>query len=157
MSPIFAAVLLGFVSAASPSACVLGAAVPDLSSRAHLLRICEEVRAMGARPGENFVQQEFFAGGPDDDDTNKSLHVVVLLEPRMGWEKVTVQVTRFERDRTDRNIKTARETKTIKAEIAGGAVKNLVSDYDDRSLHGLLEQILKAILQKKDLLKEQRR
>jgi hypothetical protein len=152
---LLATILLAAGSAGTPSAVVPGA-IPDESNRAHLLRICEEVRSMGARPGENFIQQEFFAGGPDDDDTNKDLHVVVLLHSESGVEKVTVQVTRFERDKKDRNVKTAKETKSIKAEIIKGAVKNLVSDYDDRAQHDILEQILRAIIQKKNLLKEKR-
>jgi len=131
-------------------------AVPDLSSRAHLLRIFDEVRAMGARPGENFIQQEFFAGGPDDDDTNKDLHVVVLIQPETGMSKITLQVTRFERDRRDRNVKTARETNTIRAEIVKGAVKGLTSDYGDRDLHEILEQVQRAVIQKKKLLLEKR-
>lgn len=111
---------------------------------------------MGARPGENFIQQEFFAGGPDDDDTNKDLHVVVLIQPETGMSKITLQVTRFERDRRDRNVKTARETNTIRAEIVKGAVKGLTSDYGDRDLHEILEQVQRAVIQKKKLLLEKR-
>lgn len=129
-----------------------GVALADESSRAHLLRIFDEVRAMGGRPGENFIQQEFFAGGPDDDDTNKDLHVVVLIQPEGGRSKITVQVTRFERDRRDRNVKIARETKTTRAEVVEGAVKGLASDYEDVPLHEVLEQVEQAVRQKKKLL-----
>jgi hypothetical protein len=112
---------------------------------------------MGGRPGENFIQQEFFAGKPeDDDDTNKDLHVVVLIQPELGLERITVQVTRLERDPRDRNVKFARETKTIKAEVVKGAAKNIVSDYDDRGLHDILEKVQLAVLQKKALLKEKK-
>ncbi|MBM3295467.1 MAG: hypothetical protein FJY82_13235 [Candidatus Aminicenantes bacterium] len=133
-----------------------GGAVPDMSSRAHLLRVFDEVRAMGARPGENLIQQEFFAGGPDDDDTNKDLHVVVLIQPETGMAKMTVQVTRFERDRRDRNVKTARETNTIRAEIINRSVKDLTSDYEEGALHEILEQVQMAVIQKKRLLLEKR-
>jgi len=112
---------------------------------------------MGARPGEDFIQQEFFAGGPDDDDTNKDLHVVVLIQSESGRSKMTVQVTRFERDRRDRKVKTARETKTTRAEVVQGAVKGLASDYEDIPLHEVLEQIERAVLQKKKLLLQEKR
>jgi hypothetical protein len=152
------AALAAFLAAFSFLPCSLPeAAVPDESSRAHLLRIYDEVKALGTRPGEYFFQQEFFIGGPDDDDTNKDIHVVVLIEPGLGTDKVTVQVTRLERDRKDRNVKTARETKMIKAEVVKAAVRNLVSDYEDRDLHETLEKIQVSILQKKALLKEKRR
>jgi len=111
---------------------------------------------MGARPGENLIQQEFFAGGPDDDDTNKDLHVVVLIQPETGMAKMTVQVTRFERDRRDRNVKTARETNTIRAEIINRSVKDLTSDYEEGALHEILEQVQMAVIQKKRLLLEKR-
>jgi hypothetical protein len=129
---------------------------PDASSRVHLLRVYQEVKAIGPKPGDLFVQQEFFAGGPDDDDTNRELHVVVLIQPALGEDKITVQVTRFERDKNDRNIKRAVDTKTVTAEIVKGSVKNLVSEFDELSLHRTLELVQQAVIEKKKLFKDKR-
>ena len=118
-----------------------------------LVRIFSEVRDFGPRPGEDFIKHEFFIGGPDDDDTNKDTSVVILIQNVDGVERMTVQVTFMTRDRTDPKIKTARETKSFAGSVRDGRWVLLRSDFPDRELEPLGAQILRAVLDKKRLMR----
>ena len=118
-----------------------------------LKKILVETRELGAHPGEDFIKQEFFIGGPDDDDTNKDTSVVVLIQTIEGRERMTIQVTRMERDRTDRRIKTARETLTIVGGPDGPGFRITRTDYSAAELESVCAQILRAIQAKKRLIK----
>jgi hypothetical protein len=140
----------------------LGTVVPWISAtasagqkgtRAVLKKIYDEVKEMGPYPSQTFIQHEFFAGAPDDDDTNKDQHVVVLIQTVDGLEKMTIQVTYLERTKENRNVKYAREMKNISCLVAAGGVEIQSTDYTNREMDKLVPDILQAILNKKKLLK----
>ena len=128
-------------------------ACPFEDSAALLTKILIETRELGARPGEDFVKQEFFIGGPDDDDTNKDTSVVVLIQSIDGRERMTIQVTRMERSQSDPRIKTARETQTIVGGPDGSGFRIARSDFSGDALETVCAQILRAIQDKKRLIK----
>ncbi len=118
-----------------------------------LRRILVETRELGARPGEDFIKQEFFIGGPDDDDTNKDISIIILIQTIDGAERMTIQATRMERDRRDPRIKTARETKSIVGRRDGLFFKMIRSDFAGEELDSVCAQILRAVQDKKRLIK----
>jgi hypothetical protein len=133
-----------------------GAEIPDPKKDilAILKKIYDEVKEMGPYPGESFILHEFFAGGPDDDDTNKDQHVVVLIQVVGGVEKMRIQVTYMERSKQDRTIKYAKDVKNISCLVAADTVKIQSSDYSEKEMSKLAPDILQAILNKKKLLKD---
>jgi hypothetical protein len=148
---IFAAMILLAGSAASHSIPILNGLPEDPAVL--LKKILVETRELGARPGEDFIKQEFFIGGPDDDDTNKDTSVVVLIQSIDGTERMTIQVTRMDRDRNDPRIKTARETKSIVGGLDGSLFRITRSDFAADELESVCVQILRAVQDKKRLLK----
>ena len=148
---IFAAMILLAGSAASHSIPILNDLPEDPAVL--LKKILVETRELGARPGENFIKQEFFIGGADDDDTNKDTSVVVLIQSIDGTERMTIQVTRMDRDRNDPRIKTARETKSIVGGPDGKGFRITRSDFTADELESVCAQILRAVQDKKRLLK----
>jgi hypothetical protein len=126
---------------------------PAGNPAARLKKILIEIRELGPRPGEDFIKQEFFIGGPDDDDTNKDTSVVVLIQSVNGVERMTVQVTRMERNRNDPRIKTARETRSIVGGPDGKLFRIARSDFAADELESVCAQILRAVQDKKRLLK----
>ena len=133
-----------------------GAERPDREKDALtiLKKIYVEVKEMGPYPGESFILHEFFAGGPDDDDTNKDQHVVVLIQVVGGVEKMRIQVTYMERTKQDRTIKYAKEVKNISCLVAADRIKIQSSDYSEKEMSKLAPDILQAVLNKKKLLKD---
>ena len=149
-----------FLAAAVLDSSPWGAAVTsdrEKDALAVLKKIYDEVKEMGPYPGESFILHEFFAGGPDDDDTNKDQHVVVLIQVVGGVEMMKIQVTYMERTKQDRTIKYAKEMKTISCLVAAGRVKIQSSDYSDQEMKMLAPDILQAVLNKKRLLKDKSR
>src|SRR4030042_1354408 len=57
-----------------------------------LKQIHTEVKEIGPYPGEDFIRREFFVG-VDDDDTNKDIHVIVLIQSLESKEMMTIRVT----------------------------------------------------------------
>ena len=112
-----------------------------------------EVKDMGFRPGETFIQREFFIGAPDDDDTNKDISVIVFIQTVDGTEKMAIQVTYLERTKENPKVKLAKETRSIKLAVDHGGLRLERSDYNERDLVRLAEDILKAVRDKKRLLK----
>jgi hypothetical protein len=53
-----------------------------------LKEIYQEMKEFDKYPGCDFVKREFFVG-EDDDDTNKDIHVVILVQDVAEKEKVT--------------------------------------------------------------------
>ena len=127
---------------------------PEKDTLAILKKIYVEVKEMGPYPGESFILHEFFAGGPDDDDTNKDQHVVVLIQVVGGVETMRIQVTYMERTKQDRTIKYAKEMKTISCIVAADRITVQSSDYSEKEMDKLAPDILQAILNKKKLLKD---
>jgi hypothetical protein len=118
-----------------------------------LLDIHREVKEMGPYPGEDFVRREFFLG-EDDDDTNKDIHAVIIIQASEdGSEKMRIQVTIMERSANDPKIKYARGTKNIVCRVSPAGAAVLISDYTARELEPVLRDLKRGILDKKRLLK----
>ena len=117
-----------------------------------LREIREEVLGLQRYPGEDFARGEFFLG-EGDDDTNKTHAVGILVQDGPEGSRMTIVVSRLEPARENPRVKYAREPRTIACLIAGEAVEMLRSDYAPPELAKLLPAVLKAVLDKKALLK----
>ena len=115
--------------------------------------IYSEVKEMGPYGSEDYIKREFFIGW-DDDDTNKDEHVVVLIQTVNTKEKMKIQVTYLERTRDNPKIKNAKEVKNLVCAIGKDGIEIISSDYPEKDLKGLAAGILKAVLDKKNLLKD---
>jgi hypothetical protein len=129
---------------------------PDDSPRvaALILDIHREVKEMGPYPGEDFVRREFFIG-EDDDDTNKDVHAVIIIQTVDGGdERMRIQVTKMERSANDPKISYARGVKNMVCRVsAAGEAALLTGDYTAKELEPVLRDLKRAILDKKRLLK----
>ena len=123
-----------------------------------LRRIRDEVLELRRYPGEDFVRGEFHLG-EGDDDTNKTHAVGILIkdEDAGGGRRMTVVVTRLEPSAADPRIRLSRESETLVCRFAADEIEVLRSDHPPESLGRLLRDILKAVVDKKNLLKEIRR
>lgn len=139
---------------------LLAAAVrPDIPS---LLReIRNEVASLRRYPGEDFARGEFFLG-EGDDDTNKTHAVgIVVKDEAGGGARLTAVVSRLEPARENPRVKYARDPRTIVCAFTAGragaaGVEIVRSDYAAAELEKLLPAVLKAVLDKKALLKGER-
>lgn len=118
-----------------------------------LARLHSEVREFGKNPGEDFVRQDFFIGGADPDDTNKDIHVGILIRAEGRAEIMAIQVTRMEKSKDNPRIREARSTKAVSCVIGLEGVGVVSSDYPSGEVEALLKEILKAVTDKKKLLK----
>jgi hypothetical protein len=118
-----------------------------------LRRIYEEVKELGPYPGEDFIKREFFIGNEDDDDTNKNQHVAVLIQNVNGRETVRLQVTYMAPAKENPQVKWAKDMKSVLGQVVGNKILIISSDYDDRELDKITAEILRAIQNKKKLLK----
>lgn len=117
-----------------------------------LLQIYTEVKEMGPYPGEDFICREFFVG-EDDDDTNKDIHIMVVIQPSGLKETMTVRVTEMEQDPGNPQASLAASSRMLSCFIGGGRVEIQSSDYKDKDLDKLAPEMLTAIQSKKRLLK----
>jgi len=134
---------------------VAGRPGPDRADVAALLvRIRDEVLGLPRYPGEDFHRGEFHLGD-GDDDTNKTHAVGILVkeEDAGGALRMTVVVSRLEASSGDPRVFYARESRTLVCRFSGRDVEVLRSDHDEKGLPPLLADILKAVLDKKNLLK----
>jgi hypothetical protein len=150
---IAAAALLSLVLAI-PGALPQGGAV-DSKAPALLRRVYDEVRTFGtAAPApEAPVLQDFFIGGPDDDDTNKDVHVAVLLYTVGGFQMMKLQVTTLARSRSDPRVKKAVGSKSCACRVDREGITVLSSDLEEKELARTASDLLKAIADKKRLIK----
>ncbi len=119
-----------------------------------LTRIRDEVLGLPKYPGEDFTRGEFHLG-EGDDDTNKTHAVGILIkeEDGGGGTRMTVVVSRLEPSPGDPRVRYAKEAKTLVCRFSAEGVEILRSDPDERELGRLLGDILKAVVDKKILLK----
>jgi hypothetical protein len=117
-----------------------------------LKEIHAEVKEMGYYPGQDFVQQAFFVG-EDDDDTNKDVHVSILIRTLEQKDKMTIRVTRMKKDRRNPQARLAETTKDLVCLIGSDGVEIQSSDYEDKEIAELVPEILTAVRNKKRLLK----
>lgn len=123
---------------------------PEVSS--FLIQLREEVRGLPRYPGEDFWRGEFFLG-EGDDDTNKTHAVGIVVQEGPEGSRMTIVVSRLEPARDNPRVKYAREPRTVACRFDGEAVELLRSDYAPPELTKLLPAILKAVIDKKALLK----
>ena len=142
-------VLLLLGSIAAPAA--PGGAGLDDKHLAVLKLIYAEVKEMGPYPGEDFVRREFFVG-EDDDDTNKDVHVVVLIQSLERKETMTVRVTEMVKDPGNPLARLAKNSRMLVCSVAGDRLEVQSSDYQENDLAKLAPEILMAVRNKKRLL-----
>lgn len=125
---------------------------PDVP--ALLGRIRDEVLELPRYPGEDFARGEFHLG-EGDDDTNKTHAVGILIkeEDGGGGARMTVVVSRLEPSPGDPRVRYAKEAKTLVCRFSAEGVEILRSDPGEKELRPLLADILKAVVDKKNLLK----
>jgi len=116
-------------------------------------QVYEEVRTMPARPGEQFIRQEFFIG-EDDDDTNKDLSVSIVLPEGGQIPVMIVQFTWMERDRSNRRISRARSTKTLRCVMETEDTRLEGDGLEKDELSVLGRGLLKAVRDNKRLLQK---
>jgi hypothetical protein len=143
-----AAFLLGLWFIAPPTAAQSSRTEPLLSV---LKQIHAEVKALGPYPGEEFIRRQFFVGR-DDDDTNKDIHVGILIQALGSEERMMVRVTEMTKDPGNPRARLAGKSRLLSCRISGGRLEVLSSDYREKELAELAPQILTAIRNKKKLL-----
>jgi len=132
---------------------VFASPAPPDNPESALKKIHDEVKEFGMRPGEDFISAEVFIGKEDDDDTNKDIHVLIMIQSKDGITRMKVQVTYMERSKEDPRIKDAKETKYFVCRVDGNALKIENADYKDKEMGPLADEILKAVKNKKKLIR----
>jgi hypothetical protein len=117
-----------------------------------LRRIQLEVREIGKYSGEDFLRGDFFLG-EGDDDTNKTHHVGIVIEEGTGGVRMSIQVTRLEPSRKDPGVRYGRDPKMVVCRLSASGAEILSSAYALSDLEALLPQIVRAVVDKKNLLK----
>jgi hypothetical protein len=92
--------------------------------------------------------------GEDDDDTNKDIHVVILVQDVDKKEKVTIQVTYMERSKGKPVVGIAKYVKVLSYFVQENQAEIIKGDFDDKGKETVLPGVLQAIRNKKKLLKE---
>ncbi|MGB3860441.1 MAG: hypothetical protein WA915_00020 [Candidatus Aminicenantaceae bacterium] len=118
-----------------------------------LKEIYQEMKEFDKYPGCDFIKREFFVG-EDDDDTNKDIHVVILVQDVDEKEKVTIQVTYMERSKGRPVIGIAKYVKVLSFFVLEDQTDIIKSDFDAKEKEIVLPGVLQAIKNKKKLLKE---
>jgi hypothetical protein len=117
-----------------------------------LKQIHAEVKEIGPYPDEDFIRREFFVG-EDDDDTNKDVHVSVLIQPLESKETMTIRVTEMAKDPGNPRARLAKTSRMLTCLVAEDRLEVQSSDYEEKELAELVPEILTAIQNKKRLLK----
>jgi len=116
-----------------------------------LAAVVSEVEELGRHPGESFYRWEFFLG-EDDDDTNKDIHAVVVIHD--DPLRLRIHITDLERLPANRRVRVARRTRVVFAGRTGDRMTVEKSDYPEKELGPVLRALLKAIRDKKKLLRQ---
>lgn len=114
-----------------------------------ILEEVEELEAHGEAP--ILLKREFWID-LDANDTNKEEHIVVMQHSDGLNQKVTLQVTYFSSDRSQRFVRYASDTKLILCVLQGKGFKILRCDYPKEETEKTLRKILAGIRNKKKLL-----
>lgn len=113
--------------------------------------IYREIVQLGKDPGYDFFERQFFVG-VDDDDTNKDIHCVIMIQEISGIDRMTIQLTYMERVQRKPVIGIARYVKNIKCSFGTEHPDILTCDYSEPEMRALLPDILDSIRNKKKLL-----
>jgi hypothetical protein len=145
------AVLLPILLAVGLSALASPQKARDVTA---LLREIEKsVREIGGYPGEDFVRREFFLG-EGDDDTYKTHYVGILIKDDAEGPRMTILITWLEPSKENPRVKYARDPKTIVCRLPADKAEVVRSDYSQSDLETLLPDVLRAVVDKKNLLKK---
>jgi hypothetical protein len=117
-----------------------------------LRHIRDEVLGLERYPGEDFHRGEFHLG-PGDDDTNKTHAVGILVRGEAESFLTTIQISPLERSAGDPRVFYALPSKSIVCAFPGSDVRIVRSDYPPAELEELLASVLRAVVDKKNLLK----
>jgi len=118
-----------------------------------LKEIHDEVVLLGKYPGHEFFKREFFVGA-DDDDTNKDIHVAIVIHETEAEEKMIIQVTYMERTKSNPVVGIAKSVKSIKCSCKENQIDINQCGFSEKELKPILKDILRAIRNKKRLLKK---
>jgi len=118
-----------------------------------LKEIYQEMKEFKKYPGYDFIKREFFVG-EDDDDTNKDIHVVILVQDVDEKKKVTIQVTYMERSKGKPVIGIAKYARVFSFFVLEDQIEIIKSDFDAKGKAIVLPGVLQSIKNKKKLLKE---
>ena len=122
------------------------------STYALLGSILREVREIGKYPGDDLCRGDFFLG-EGDDDTNKTHHVGIVINDEAGSTRMTIRVTRLEPSREDPRVRYGRDPRMLVCQMSGERAEMLSCDYSPSELEALLPRIVRAVVDKKNLLK----
>ena len=115
-------------------------------------RIYKEVKELGPYPGQDFIRWDFFLG-EGDDDTNKPVHTVILIQDGKQGEKMALLVSRMEPSSGAPNVFLNKGTKEISCLVRDNRAELVSSAYTTEELERLLPGLLLAIKDKKKLLR----
>lgn len=118
-----------------------------------LAAVVVEVKELGRRSGEDFFRWEFFLG-EDDDDTNKDTHAVVVIHDEPPPLRLRIHITDLWRPPGNPRVHIAGKTRVIFAARAGERLAIEKNDYAEKELVPVLRSLLKAIRDKKKLLRK---
>lgn len=125
------------------------AGVPNL-----LRQIRDEVLGLEKYAGEDFHRGEFHLG-PGDDDTYKTHAVGILVRGEAESFRMTIQILRLEYSKEDPRVCYALDPRSVICRFPGQEVEIVRSDFPAGELEDLLSLVLKAVIEKKALLKRQ--
>jgi len=131
----------------------IGLSETNKDSHKVLKEIYREVKELGKFPGDDFIKREFFVG-PGEDDTYKDIHILVLIQNIDEKERITIQVTYLQPSENNPIIKYAKNMRSVSCLIGGDRIDIIKSDYDEKECKTMLPEVLRAIRDKKKLLKK---
>jgi hypothetical protein len=136
------------------SSVLLQGANENTTPRYHKLLkdIHDEVLQFGINEDPNLIKREFWMD-LDGREENKEEHVVVMRHNDGLNMKMTVQVTYFSEDKGKRFVRFAKDTKLVQCCVKGNDLVIDRSDYTDKEMEKLFQDILVGIRTKKELLK----
>jgi hypothetical protein len=114
--------------------------------------IHDEVIQMGSYADEDFIKREFWFE-LDGVEENKEEHVVVMQHNDGLNLRMTIQVTYFTKDKSQRLVRYAEDTKSVFCCVKGPLLEIDKSEYSDEEMETLLPGILKGIRVEKEILK----
>ncbi|UCE40433.1 MAG: hypothetical protein JSV17_13360 [Candidatus Aminicenantes bacterium] len=114
--------------------------------------IHDEVVHFGINKDPDLIKREFWMD-LDGQEDNKEEHVVVMRYSDGMNLRMTVQVTYFSEDKGKRFVRFAKDTKLVQCCINEHDLEINRSDYSDKEMEKLFNNILIAIRNKKELLK----
>jgi hypothetical protein len=118
-----------------------------------LLRaIHDEIMEFGINEDPNLIKREFWMD-LDGREDNKEEHVVVMRHNDGINLKMTVQVTYYSEDKGKRFIRFAKDTKLVQCCVKENDLEISNSDYDEKEMEKLFQDILIGIRNKKEILK----